>query len=71
MIAIRRRTSAELCDLVEERIKEAYDAEYARVLDAQRAEWEAEFGKDNPRFPFEPDGTAIHNTAVANMKGGM
>lgn len=37
-----------------------YDTMYCMVEDERRAEWESEFGSDNSRFPFVPDGLSIH-----------
>jgi len=41
---------------------ELFLAERAR----QRAEWEEEFG-DDQRFPFKPNGLAMHNRVMAQM----
>lgn len=41
-------------------LHDEYDSLYCRVEDERRVEWEAEFGCDNPRFPFAPNGPSIH-----------
>jgi hypothetical protein len=48
-------------DLADEMYDRLHDEEVAR----QRAEWEEEFGADNPRFPFKPRG--VHAKVVRQM----
>lgn len=58
--SIRRRTR-------EEQQAERYAELYAVDEDRRRAEWEAEFGANNPVFPFKSDGLAIHSAVTAQM----
>lgn len=52
-------------DRAEEQADQIYDRLYCAEEDRQRAEWEEEFGTDNPRFPFKPSG--VHAKVVGQM----
>jgi hypothetical protein len=52
-------------DRTEAREDALYDHLYCEEEDRQRAEWEEEFGADDPRFPFKSSG--VHVKVVRQM----
>lgn len=60
-------TPTERRDLAEERSAETYQELFEAEVERQRQEWEAEFGRDNPSFPFKIDGRAAHKAVIKKM----
>lgn len=51
----------------DEQHQAAYERIFAEIEDQVRAEWNEEFGEDNPRFPFAPDRAAIHREVTRRL----
>lgn len=60
-------TPAERLDIAEERAAETYRELFEAEVERQRQEWEAEFGNDNPSFPFKVDGQAAHKAVIEKI----
>jgi hypothetical protein len=61
-------TTAAQRDRQEDLAEAAYEAAEAEILSALRAEWDEEFGADNPRFPFRPDGAKVHVMVMDKLR---
>ncbi len=65
--SIRRLTPEEI-DARRDAAQANYDRIYAEIEDAQRAEYEAEFGEEyRAKYPFKADGSEIHQQVQSRI----